>query len=299
LRKNSKALYFNMKKQLLLCCLLAIFGCKDEPERIPSYIKIQPFTANAQGDASWHKITEGWLYVNGEYLGSYTLPATVPVLAEGKSEVLVFPGVKKNGILATPDIYPVLTRWESKNVVLTPGEDTEVKPATVYDVATNFPLGIGRGDFDGGSSLLFESRDSDPSTTYSLSTDGAFFGKCLLMEMDTAHPVIEIASEIAEGLPITGSPEVWLELHYNCDMTFYLYLLASSNGSDEQSQAIYQFNPTENWNKIYLNLTEAIIDSQAKNYRLFFRAGLPKDSSGKYTQMTGTIRLDNIRITHL
>ena len=288
-----------MKKNLFLFCILAFLGCKDQPEQIPGYLHLKQFNVNAQGNASWHKITDGWLYVNGEYLGAYTLPATVPILADGVSSVILFPGVKKNGIDATPDIYPELLRWESKYVNIVPGQTTEIQPSTEYDPETKFPFGITRGDFDGGSSIVIDNKDTDQSTSYSLTTDGAFAGKCVLMQVDTAHPVMEILTEKATGLPVLGIPEVWLELHYKCDMTFYLYLVYSSNGGAEGSQAVYQFNPSEDWNKIYLNLTDAVTATQASDYRLFFAASLPKDASGKYTALSGTVRLDNIRLTHL
>jgi hypothetical protein len=288
-----------MKHFLPFILLVAVLGCKDEPEQIPSYLDLQPFSVNAQGDASWHKITEGWLYVNGEYLGAYTLPATVPILAEGKSEVWLYPGVKKNGILATPDIYPELTRWESKNVNLTAAQTTTIQPSTVYELDAKFSFGIGRGDFDGGSNMILEDRDTDQVTTFSITSDGAFAGKCILMELDTAHPVIEFATEKVTGLPITGLPEVWVEMHYQCDMPFYLYLLYAKSGSNEGEQSVFQFNNSENWNKIYLNITEALTNTQGDTYRLFFRAGLPKDSFGKFSQPTGTIRIDNIRLVHL
>lgn len=274
-------------------------GCKDQPEQIPAYLHIKPFTVNAQGDASWHKLTEGWLYVNGEYLGAYTLPATVPILAEGPSDVLVFPGVKQNGIAASPNIYPILTRWEGTGIQMTPAETTEIQPTTIYDPSAKFPFGAGRGDFDIGSSIILENRDDDPATTFSLSTDGAFAGKCILIELDTAHPVIEIATESVFNLPITGLPEVWLELHYKCDIPFDLYLLYTQAGGVEGSQGVFSFNPSENWNKIYLNLTQAITATQFNNYRLNFRARLPTDDQGKFTQLTGALRLDNLRITHL
>ena len=288
-----------MKYTLSLICLFTVLGCKDNPEQIPAYLYLKPFTVDAQGDASWHKLTEGWLYVNGEYLGAYTLPATVPVLAEGESDVLLFPGVKENGILATPNIYPLLTRWESKTVNLRGGQTTEIQPSTTYDPSIKFALGIGRGDFDGGSSVVLENRDSDPITTFSITDNGAFAGKCLLMEVDTAHPLIEIATEKVQNLPITGSPEVWLELHYKTDVPFYLYLLHSSNGGSESSQPVFQFNTAENWNKIYINVTQALTTTQADTYRLYFRTPLPRDITGNFSQLHGTVRLDNIRLVHL
>ncbi len=80
----------------------------------------------------WQKITDGWLYVDGEYLGAYTLPAIVPVLAEGENEVILFPGVKENGIEATPNIYPYLTQF-AKHYTLNAGQTTAVQPVTDYD----------------------------------------------------------------------------------------------------------------------------------------------------------------------
>lgn len=288
-------------KILLLAGLLAMFaGCKDQPEQIPAYLKIEPFTVNAQGDASWHKITDGWIYVNGEYLGAYTLPATIPFLVDGPGEVWLYPGIKENGILASPNIYPILTRWESKNVQFNPGQTTEIKPSTLYDPSAVFPFGLGRGDFDGGSNIVLENRDDDPATGFSITTDGAFAGKCLLMQVDTAHPLIQVATEKVTGLPVTGAPEVWLEMHYKCDQPFYLSLLYSSNGGSELVYNVFAFNPSAAWNKIYLNLSDPLMQTVAGEYRLYFQVPLPRDaSSGKYTQNQGTVRIDNIRLAHL
>ncbi|MFN0036966.1 MAG: hypothetical protein ACKVUS_18075 [Saprospiraceae bacterium] len=283
-----------MNKLLLPLALLAFVGCKDAPEQIPAYLNLQPFAVNAPGGAGWQKITEAWLYVEGEFLGAYTLPASVPVLAEGEREVILFPGVKENGIEATPNIYPYLTKF-AKKYDLKGGQTTEVLPGTEYDPNAIYPLGIGRGDFDGGSFISLENRDSDDSLNVKLTSDGAFAGECALMQIDTAHPVMDIATEKMEGLPILGAPEVWLELHYKSDVTFFLYLLS---GPEENGQAVYQFNPSEDWNKIYFNLTTPISDSQSGEQRLYLRLSLPRDGAGKYTQNSGTVRVDNIRVLH-
>lgn len=287
-----------MKKHSIYCffaVLLVAVGCKDEPEQIPAYLDLQPFTVNEPGGAAWHKITEGWLYVNGEFLGAYTLPATVPVLAENESEVILFPGVKTNGIDFTPDIYPFFTRFET-TVTLTPPGHTSIQPDTKYDPATIFPFS-GRGDFDGASTLQFENRDIDAATGYVVTADGAFSGKSLQMAVDTAHWLIEIASEKVP-LPVTAAKPVWLELTYKNDMPFQLYLLGTTGGSSEQAQAVYQFNNSENWNKIYINLTEFLLASLEEEYRLYFRTGLPRDDANKFSQINGTVYLDNIRLVH-
>ncbi|MEO6037751.1 MAG: hypothetical protein ABIQ93_05000, partial [Saprospiraceae bacterium] len=170
-------------------------GCKDQPETIPAYLEIKPFVVDADGGAGWQKITEVYLYVNREYLGAYSLPATVPVLAEGESLIYAYPGVKKNGIVATPDIYPFLLRYEA-TLPLTGGKTTTIQPLTSYDPDDEFPWSLDRTTFDGNSSVVFQNRDSDDNTSYVLSADGAFSGKSLLMKVDTAHPTIQIASEL-------------------------------------------------------------------------------------------------------
>ena len=276
--------------------LLIFIGCKDQPEAIPAYLEIKPFIVNAEGGAGWQKITEGYLYVNREYLGAYTLPATVPVLAEGASLVYVYPGVKKNGIVATPDIYPFLLRDE-QTINLTGGQTSTIQPVTSYDPDDKFAWTFARGSFDNGSSVVFQNRDTDENSGFEFSADDAFSGKSLLMKVDTAHPTIQIASE-AVVLP-TDNTQVWLEMNYKTDLVFQAFLLGNNSaGNAEFGQPLFQFNTKADWNKIYLNLTDLLLTSQQDNYQIFFQVTLPKDSNGHYTQTAGSVRIDNLRLIH-
>ncbi|MBK8427804.1 MAG: hypothetical protein IPL27_18350 [Lewinellaceae bacterium] len=293
-----------MKKHICyfscLCALtLLASACKDKAEAIPAYLQLEPFAVNAQGGAAGQKITDGWLYVNGEFLGAYTLPATVPILADGESEVWVFPGVKKNGLVETPDIYSMMKR-DDRDYNLTPGQTTVIQPITDYDANTVYAWDLNRGSFDGGTVLLLEARDDDPVTNFALTSDGAFggVGRSVSMKVDTAHALIEIAVEQVP-LPTAGAQETWLEIHYRNDVPFELWLLGTRGlSTQELSQAVYYFNTSDNWNKTYFNLTEFVVAMQQDKYRLFFRVALPKDAAGKYTQTEGTVRLDNIRLLH-
>lgn len=286
-----------MKKQILYFVFSAFFlaaGC-DKPEPVPAYLRLEPFIVDAKGGAGWQKITDGWLYVNNEFLGAYTLPATVPVLAEGECDIVVFPGVKENGIIFTPNIYPFMTRYET-TANLSPTGETGIQPRTAYDAAAVIPWDE-RGDFDGSSDLQLINRDGDDSTGYALTTNGAFSGRSIRMEVDTAHPLIEIATEKVT-LPTTAAQEVWLELHHNNDMPFTLILLSSTGASSEIAQAVFLFNETDGWNKIYVNVTEFLVASLQEEHRLDFRVSLPKDEKGNYTQTSGKVMLDNIRLVH-
>ena len=283
--------------------VLALFlsACKDQPEPIPAYVKLEPFTVNATGGAAAQKITDGWLYVNGEFLGAYTLPATVPILAEGQSEVWVFPGVKKNGIITTPDIYSMMVRHD-QDYTLTAGQTTVVQPVTKYDDGTVYPWDLTRASFDGFGSVLLEDRDDSAGLNFRVVDSDPFggTGKCVLLEVDTAHhaPLMQIATEEAV-LPTGGARQTWLELNYKNEIPFQLWLVGTKTSQPNESmQFVYQFNVSEDWNKTYFNLTEFVVAMQQEKYRLFFTVELPKDSAGKYTREKAAVRLDNMRLLH-
>ena len=259
-------------------------------------MRVEPFTVNAAGGAGWQKITDGWVYVNNELLGGFSLPATIPVLAEGESKVLIFPGVKENGLQSTPSVYPFMERYEVETV-LTPAQTTTVQPATRYAGNVIFPWSVERAAFN-STSILLEDRDSDTLSIFELTTNGAFEGRSVKLAVDTAHAENIIATEQLIDLPLTGAQPVWLEMHYKNDIPFELWLLGSEGNASELSSAVYQFVPTENWNKIYLNLTQFLLALNQEKYRLLFRVNLPRDDKGKITQNSGTVFLDNLRVVH-
>ncbi|MBK9337702.1 MAG: hypothetical protein IPM98_14510 [Lewinellaceae bacterium] len=276
---------------------LLLSACKDEPERIPAYIRIEPFAVDAAGGAGWQKITDAWVYVNDRFLGGYSLPAMVPVLDEGEGDILIFPGVKENGLLQTPGVYPFLERYEGKTM-LEPGQTATVQPVTRYLPEAIFPWTVERASFN-VTTIVLEDRDGDPSTTFELTTDGAFEGRSVKLTVDTIHSLNEIATEQVENLPSTGARAVWLEMHYRNDLPFELWLLGTEGSSaNEVAQPIYQFSTSENWNKIYFNLTEFLVASQQDKYRLFVRVALQRNVSGKFEQQTGAVFLDNLRLIH-
>jgi hypothetical protein len=286
------------KLLLTLTAAAALLGGCDEPEAIPAYIRIEPFVVNAEGGAGWQKITDGWLYVNGELLGAYTLPAEVPVLAEGSSAVQIFPGVKVNGVTSTPGVYPFFRRYAAE-LDLKPAEMVTVTPTLTYSPDAKYPWTLDEGSFDSGASVVFENRDGDTGNTFEVTTEGSFAGKSLRMRIDTAHAILEIASE-AVALPNTGDRQIWLEMHYRCDVEFSFFLLGQTGSQSETNIAIYQFDPTDDngWNKIYFSLTDYVTTLREEKYRLYFRTSLPRNSSGAYSQNTGTVQLDNIRMIH-
>ncbi len=282
--------------------MLLLAAC-DKKEAIPAYVELKPFVINAEGGAASHKVTEGWFRINktilGEFLGAYTLPGSIPVLSEGETEIVVLPGVKENGIASTPGLYPFFVPYTTK-VQLKPGESTIVTPVTSYDPNTKFIWSSNKSSFD-GAAVPIDNLDGDKNLNYKYSNDG-FEGRCLLMEVDTAHTIMEIATEKV-ALPAKADRATWIELHHKNDVPFLLDLIGYDKSGSEKFISVFQFNPTKenNWNKIYLNITFLTAEEQIYNegFKVFFRAVLPRDiATGKYTKIQGNVRLDNLRILH-
>lgn len=271
-------------------------GCKDDPEPVPAYIRLEPFVVNENGGAGWQKITEGWLYVDNQLIGGYTLPATVPVLAEGESPILVFPGVKANGLKDSPEVYPFMVRYET-SVNLAANQNTTIQPVTKYSADAKFPWSADKSSFN-NTSVVLENRDQDTANTFVLTTDGAFDGQSVKLAVDTAHALMEIVTEQLTGLPASNAQPVWLEMNYKNDLPFELWLLGARDNTNELARAVYQFNTSNEWNKIYINLTDYLISLQQDKYRLYFRVLLTKDATGKYVQNNGTVLFDNLRLVH-
>ena len=128
--------------RLLLLFLTATFtGCSwlDKDIEIPSFIRIESFDFQAlpgEGTSS-SKIVDAWVFVNGQKIGAFQLPATIPVLASGNSEVIVFPGIELNGTAATRAVYTFYNQY-SVRVELFPDSVLLLNPQIDYVDNLNF-----------------------------------------------------------------------------------------------------------------------------------------------------------------
>lgn len=78
----------------------SLISCK-KTDLVPSYIHIEKIDVSTVYElygSDSHKITDAWVYVDGDLQGIYELPATFPILATGQHTIMVRPGIKLNGI---------------------------------------------------------------------------------------------------------------------------------------------------------------------------------------------------------
>lgn len=256
----------NSKLSIIYLSVIVFFGCSkfDPPETIPSYIKIDSIeieTTSSQGSSNNSGIKDAWLYVNEELIGVFELPLTVPVLKTGTCNVKVYAGIKRNGFSEDGERYLFLNPFEiSANLVA--GEILQINPKVSY--ASNANIWI--EDFEGPGIKL--SKTSAADVDFSLTTDASevFEGsRSAKVEFASGNLLFEMQSDEAAFNNFNLGSSIYLEMDYKTNYQLIVGVFSRKTGElvDTQTPHLSLFPTTDDngamqWNKIYIDLAEAI-----------------------------------------
>lgn len=272
---------------------LAIQGCEiiNPEEQIPAYVTINNFAITSsletQGYAS-SKITDAWVYANNIFIGAYELPATIPILSEGATSIIVYPGIKENGISGTGMIYPFYNAYTITST-LTAGETIVINPVTAYKNSSSITfLMLERFE---SSNPFYSVIDDGVLTTTSTDTEvfeGSRSAVCTLTgETDTFY----VQTSTLLYFPPTDK-QLFLELDYKCDIPFNVWVKCNAATGTAIYDEVLTITSKELWNKIYINLNATLqffAAYQPVSYQLEFRAI-------NTTSDTAQLFYDNIKI---
>ena len=132
-----------MKKIYLLVLLPLLFlsSCKKD-DNTPAWLIIDHFdlvTNEVSEGANSHGITDAWVFMDGQALGVFPLPARIPILAEGSHDFVIYAGVKMNGISDTRTKYPFYERHDL-TLNLAKNEEFTVNPTITYKSNLQFKM---------------------------------------------------------------------------------------------------------------------------------------------------------------
>jgi len=280
-------------KNILFCSIiLVVFSCKKDfkPAADAYFItsnKVQLVTKPNQGFGS-HNITDLWLYTNGSFRGAYPIGSKMPIMMEdGKAAIQVFAGIKNNGISETR-INWVLFEPIKLDTIVQSGENIirnfsfNYRDAVVFKWLESFELS--------GYSLI-KSAVSD--TTFKLHTNDehVFEGtKSIELGLTGNALLAQLESATAFDLPTgAASGNVYLELDYKGNTSFDV--MVATNGDLAYVSSV---NPKENWNKIYIQLSDAININTASTFKKIVIRVLRNQTIAEQK-----IYLDNIKLVYL
>ena len=288
-----------MKKVLIVISFISLIAlyasCNiinpDEP--IPSYIKIEkiekitnPLTEGSNSE----KISDAWVFVNDQTIGVFELPCLIPVLQSGNAQISIQAGIRVNGISALRFPNPFY-RFYVTQTKLTPDIITTIEPVIGYFEDVNFAY---RANFDDPSGITLEpTPNSDTSIIVINDPARVFEGNGSAYAVLTRDStVMSFQSTVVMNLPKNGRT-VYLEMDYKVNGIFDVGLI-SITPTNTFSRASLTLNPTQGWNKVYVNLTENVsLATNATGYRLFFRA--ERISGAQPLELF----LDNLKVVYL
>ncbi|HKK60427.1 MAG TPA: hypothetical protein VJ937_13180 [Salinivirga sp.] len=270
---------------VFIATFLFLIGCDhiNPEEEIPVYLTIEDITV----DEEYAQLTDAWVYVNEKLIGVYELPAHFPVLESGNANIRVVPGIKVNGIAVSRGPYPFYQPWEvEKNLV--PGGTINLNPVTSFREDLNFQW---EETFEFSSTTL-EAYDSTHTTiikTDTISDAPSSTAGAIIVEPDSTFTLQSV-----EQYFLPSDRDVYLELSYKTDhyFEFAWHVQNLTDGSIREAR-IYQFNPTDGWEHIYIYLSNFIGDYNVLNHQFRFLFG-----GNNITDESKHVYLDNIRLIH-
>ncbi len=284
-----------MKPFGIILLFVLFIGCSKQKQKAPEAFFIKPesitvavTTADLQGTTN-HKITDLWYYVNSQFKGAFPNGSILPIPSTGPTQIIVKAGIKNNGISSTRQPY------EFYDQILI---DTSVTPGIianrnfVFHYKTN-AIFRWLEDFEGfGTTTGISIKKSNNSdTTFKIldkiltpGVDVYEGTKCFYFAVDDIKQIARFESTALYPLPKQGQP-VYLEMNYKCTQGFDVGVF---NGNTYQYVATV--NASDNWNKIYIQLSSGVSTLPTTTSGLFISAFRDANVS------TSQVWIDNIKI---
>jgi hypothetical protein len=285
-----------MKRFYILFIIPFLFNCaKKQPEA--SWLIIEPWQLVANPEvgpndhgALTHNITEAFVNMDGQIIGTFSLPAKVPIIGDGEHEFIIIPGVKNNGISATKRRYPLMEQY-TETINLIKHDTVHMSPKTMYFSNLTFKI----EDFE-EPTIKFE--ESSESTATIIKGDnpqylkwGNSYGE---IQLSDSNSLLSMVSEFVGSLPKQGT-EVYLELDFINTNSVLTSVISYGSGTYFDDPFI-QLNPqgSPEWKHIYIDLKEIVSTRSSSPFNeVSFIMNLDAAGTNKF------VYLDNIKVIHL
>jgi hypothetical protein len=268
--------------------LSIFFSCKKDNLKAPlaSFLVVKNptlKTTSSQG-SNHHKITDIWYYVDDNFKGVFPIGSIMPVLGTGNSKITLFAGIKNNGISSTRLPYEFY-KGHVINQYFESGKTYTFSPVFEYLTNAVFPT-EGCEDYEGSGVKYFSVGDSSTEVISDINKVFGGIGYSVFMSMSNSKPTSQIKTSTSMSLPVGGTP-IYLELNYKCNQPFEVGVIA---GTTEVRPAL-TVNPSPEWNKIYIQLSQAVSTQPTYNYYdIYIKATKKSDVP------TPEIYIDNIKL---
>ena len=268
--------------QLLVTVLtISLVSCEaiDQPEELPSYIKIDSVRVDYKNPSVFGvgqpNIPDVWLNVDGSEQGIYNLPNTIAIKEDGNVDISVRAGIKVNGIAATRNDYPFYTRFDT-TINIDDLDTVSFIPTVSYNPNTEV---LWKENFEQSAVTLKRMPTGD------VDLERVQVDSIPYKENYVAYTKIDTGARMHFALTSNNfatntfvSAPVFIEMDYKATSTFNVNLrYEDTEGVIEETPIIYMNPSTENgeakWNKIYIDISDRVLATRnAQRYGISISA---------------------------
>ena len=294
---------FTLLAILMVSILLLGWSCNaiDRDEPIPSYLHIAEYelsvpSDNSQGSAATD-IRDVWLDVNGQSIGVFEVPVTVPVL-DNNDDLLVLAqaGVRNNGRSDNRIRYPFYKIYRDTIKRIEGALDT-IRPVITYIDGAVFPW---LEDFEDRTISMEIQSDLSTIDTFRLTGDSAEVYNYNTKNRFSAYLDLGTGEQNVEcwSIPTFDFPRgraVYLEIHFRTDVLLTFGIIPMDNDIQAGRVSILTLKETGGqWNKAYISLGEDINNQSYDdmNFKVFMSA------FNDGTKTNPKVFIDNIKVIH-
>ncbi len=276
---------------LMLSIIYTGCGLVDNFDTEAMFIEVSDVSVSTnqnQGSSS-HNIKDVWIIEEGQSTGVHEIPTNTAILSENQEiEIIYQAAIRKNGVSSDLAVYPFLENI-TETILYQPSG--VVNKTLEFKYRDNAIFSFIEG-FEQNHQMNFDADENAQSFMQKVTTDakdGLYSGYYNLTD---SIPSIEVATDIIYDSWPQNSTPVYLELDYKNDIPFDIGLIGYFAGSNATAYYI-TITEREDWNKIYVDLTDLIASSQLEGYRVVFRSVL--DTT---TLDSGNVFIDNLKVLH-
>ena len=273
-----------LKKIFLIILVFSIFSCSKENMSIPAYVEINNVNllADQNFGESTENITDIWFYVDDILQGVYEIPVQFPILEKGTKNIRIRAGVKANGISSTRIQYPFYSSY-TDTIELNEDESISISPEFTYNNTYQAII----EDFESSGTIIDSTLNSEIDFSIISEDQENYYAYA---KIDTPNINFEVSTQDLI-LPQQGAP-VYLEIDYKCSTEFLVGVYVNYSQNVEKKELIW-VTSKEDWNKIYINLTQTISESiGAESFKVFLNM---RRIGGSVSE---EISFDNVKILY-
>lgn len=283
---------FRLKNIFCFLSLIAFGSCGllDNDKPVPFFLDLKEPTVRTPDNLGYdtHKITDVWVFADGQILGVFPLPAKVPLTVNNAdSEITILAGIRNNGMNDTPVFYPF---YKSIVTKVSPEANKTITVPLNFQYISNAKIPVNES-FETGNSFWLD-FDNNPNSNIKVTDETANLGlKSGWVALSNELKFMEVGSANNVNIGQNSRGQSYIEMDYKGEGEIAVGIAKSSFGFIRVEYVLF-VPGKENWNKIYIDVTDKLSPNDYEAYRVvlrFNRTGISQISN---------IYVDNIKHIH-